>query len=57
MALRDEHGRYESKFEYPVWKLIQHRAEEKDISYVQPAGEVLPEQEKGIRYRDTAFDL
>lgn len=50
----DEH--YEEKFEFPLWKLIKQRAEEKDISYVAAAGEVLPEYEKGIRYRDTAFE-
>ena len=50
----DKH--YETKFEYPLWKLIKQRAEEKDISYVQAAGEVLPEYEKGIRYRDKEFE-
>ncbi len=50
----DEH--YEEKFEFPLWKLIKQRAEEKDISYVQASGEVLPEYEKGIRYRDEAFE-
>jgi len=54
MATRDEH--YESKFEYPVMKLIRERAEEKDISYVQAAGEVVPEYEKGIRYRDSEYE-
>ena len=56
MALRDENGHYETKFEYPLWKLIKQRAEEKDISYLQAAGEVLPEYEKGIRYRDKEFE-
>ncbi|MFC1891357.1 hypothetical protein ACFLZT_03090 [Thermodesulfobacteriota bacterium] len=51
----DKH--YETKFEYPLWKLIKQRAEEKDISYVQAAGEVLPEYEKGIRYRDKEFEV
>jgi len=50
----DKH--YEEKFEFPLWKLIKQRAEEKDISYVAAAGEVLPEYEKGIRYRDAAFE-
>ena len=54
MALADEH--YESKFEFPLWKLIRERADEKDISYLQAAGEVLPEYEKGIRYRDQEFE-
>ena len=48
---------YETKFEYPLWKLIKQRAEEKDISYVQAAGEVLPEYEKAIRYRDKEFEI
>jgi len=50
----DKH--YETKFEYPLWKLIKQRAEEKDISYVQAAGEVTPEYEKGIRYRDKEYE-
>lgn len=47
---------YEEEFEFPLWKLIKQRAEEKDISYLQAAGEVQPEYVKGIRYRDTAFE-
>jgi len=50
----DKH--YEEKFEFPLWKLIQQRAEEKDVSYVEAAVEVLPEYEKGIRYRDEEFE-
>ena len=50
----DKH--YETKFEYPLWKLIKQRAEEKDISYVQASIEVLPEYEKGIRYRDEKYE-
>jgi len=50
----DKH--YETKFEYPLWKLIKQRAEEKDISYVQAAGEVVPEYGKGIHYRDKEFE-
>ena len=50
----DDH--YEEKFEFPLWKLIQQRAEEKDISYVQASVEVLPEYEKGIRYRDEEYE-
>ncbi len=47
---------YESKFEFPLWKLIKQRAEEKDISYVQASEEVVPEYVKTIRYRDTEFE-
>ncbi len=50
----DEH--YEEKFEFPLWKLIKQRAEEKDISYVKAAGEVVPEYVKTIRYRDKEFE-
>lgn len=49
----DEH--YEEKFEFPLWKLIKQRAEEKDISYSQAASEVLPEWDKEIRYRDSEY--
>jgi len=50
----DKH--YEEKFEFPLWKLIQQRAEEKDISYVQASEEVVPEYAQTIRYRDTEFE-
>ena len=50
----DDH--YEEKFEFPLWKLIKQRAEEKDISYLQASKEVLPEYQKGIRYRDEEFE-
>ena len=50
----DKH--YESKFQFPLWKLIQQRAEEKDISYVKATSEVLPEYVKTIRYGDKAFE-
>ena len=49
----DEH--YEEKFEFPLWKLIKQRAEEKDISYVEAAGEVWPEYQKTIKYKDTTW--
>ena len=47
---------YEEDFEFPLWKLIQQRAEEKDISYVAACEEVLPEYVKKIRYGDTEFE-
>lgn len=56
MALIDENGHYESKFEFPLWKIIKQHAQKKDISYLQASIEVLPEYEKGIRYRDTAYE-
>ena len=52
--MSDKH--YEEKFEFPLWKLIKQRAEEKDISYVAAAQEVVPEYVKTIRYRDTEFE-
>ena len=47
---------YEEEFEFPLWKLIKQRAEEKDISYIEASEEVVPEYAKGIRYRDTEFE-
>ena len=47
---------YEEKFEFPLWKLIKQRAEEKDISYLAALNEVLPEYVKTIRYRDEEFE-
>ena len=49
----DKH--YEEKFEFPLWKLIKQRAEEKDISYSAAYQEVLPEYQKTIRYKDTEW--
>ena len=53
-SLRDKH--YEEKFEFPLWKLIKKRAEEKDISYLAAAYEVVPDYVKTIRYRDEEFE-
>lgn len=50
----DKH--YESKFEFPLFKLIKERAEEKDISYHDAAKEVIPEYVKTIRYGDIEFE-
>lgn len=54
-ATSDKH--YEEKFEFPLWKLIKKRAEEKDISYSAASMEVLPEYQKNIRYRDSDFEM
>ena len=51
--LRDKH--YEEKFEFPLWKLIKQRAEEKDISYSAAADELLPEYDKDLRFEDIEF--
>ncbi len=50
----DKH--YEDRFEFPLWKLIKERAEEKDISYHDAVLEVVPEYEKAIRYGDIEFE-
>ncbi len=50
----DKH--YEEKFEFPLWKMIKRRAEEKDTSYVIALNEVLPEYVKTIRYGDEEFE-
>ena len=50
----DKH--YEDRFEFPLWKLIKERAEEKDISYHDAMLEVIPEYKKTIRYGDTEFE-
>ena len=53
-ATSDKH--YEEKFEFPLWRLIKQRAEEKDISYLKAADEIVPEYIKIIRYRDIEFE-
>ena len=53
-ATSDKH--YEEKFEFPMWRLIKKRAEEKDISYAAASKEVLPEYVKTMRYRDSEFE-
>ena len=50
----DKH--YEEKFEFPLWKMIKQRAEEKDISYLKAVKEVAPEYARTIRYRDFEFE-
>jgi hypothetical protein len=47
---------YEEDFEFPLWKLIKQRAEEKDISYLKASQEVSPEYSKGIRIKDEAYE-
>ena len=55
MAKDTADNHYEEKFEFPLWKMIKQRAEEKDISYVRASQEVLPEWDKDIRYREAEF--
>jgi len=50
----DKH--YEEEFEFTLWKMIQQRATEKDISYRKAADEVVAEYKKTIRYRDVEFE-
>ncbi|MFX1266260.1 MAG: hypothetical protein ACFFH0_12815 [Promethearchaeota archaeon] len=48
---------YEEKFEFPLFKLIKERAEQKDISYNAAADEVVPEWVKTHgRYRDATLE-
>ena len=54
MTTREEH--YESKFEFPLWKLIKEYAKKHDVSYVEACAVVTPEYEKGIKYRDIEFE-
>ena len=56
MAQETADDHYESKFEFPLWKLIKQRAAEKDISYLDATNEVLPDYCKTIRYRDEEFN-
>jgi hypothetical protein len=53
-TIRDKH--YESNFEFPLLKMIMKHAEEKDISLSEAAYDVMPEWNKGIRYRDREFE-
>lgn len=49
-TISDKH--YEDRFEFPLWKMIRQRAEDKDVSYNTAYREILPEYEKSIRYKD-----
>ena len=50
----DKH--YEDKFEFPLLKLIRQRAEEKDISYLAAADEVVPEYANALKWRDAEYN-
>lgn len=50
----DQH--YEDDFEFPLWTLIEERAEKDDISYAEASELVVPEYVKTIRYRDTEYE-
>ncbi|MBQ9032046.1 MAG: hypothetical protein IJ106_11430 [Parasporobacterium sp.] len=56
MKLELKPGDYESKFEFPILKLIRQKAEELDISYCAAADIVVPEYQKTVRYRDHEFE-
>lgn len=47
---------HEEKFEYPLMKLIEERAKEKDISILAAAKVVIPEYAAPLRWRDEDFD-
>ena len=57
MADPMSHKYYESKFEFPLLKLIRQRAEAKDISYHDAALEVIPEYVKTVRFGDEEYEL
>lgn len=48
-------NKYEAEFEFPLLKLIRQRAEEKDISYLEAADEVVPEYARTLRLRDSEY--
>ena len=52
----DKH--YEEEFEFPLWKLIKQRAEEKDTSYLKALNELLGEyvKKEKLRYRDYEWE-
>jgi hypothetical protein len=52
--MSDKH--YESRFTFPLLKLIKERAIQKDISYHDATLEVMPEYIKTIRYGDIEFE-
>ena len=56
MAEKTSGKHYEEKFEFPLWKLIKQRAEEKDVCYSDVVSEVVSEYVKTIRYRDPEFE-
>lgn len=52
----DREDAYESKFEFPLMKLVRAKAEELDISYHDALVLVKPDYVRSIRYGDTAFE-
>jgi hypothetical protein len=46
---------HEEKFEFPLMRLIEQRAEEKDISILAAAKEVVPEYAAPLRWRDEEY--
>lgn len=56
MNSMDKEGVYESKFEFPLLKLVREKAQELDISYHDALVLVKPEYVKTIRYGDIEFE-
>lgn len=46
---------YEEEFEFPFWKLVRKRAEEKDMSFSDAAAEVCPEYSRTLKVRDVEW--
>lgn len=47
---------YETKFEFPLLKLVRAKAEELDISYHDALNLVKPDYVRSIRYGDVEFE-
>lgn len=56
MSQHKPNEHYEDWFEFPLLKLIRQRAEEKDISYLAAADEVVPEYARALRFRDVEYN-
>lgn len=56
MSQHKPNEHYEDRFEFPLLKLIRQRAEEKDISYLAAADEVVPEYARALRFRDAEYN-
>jgi hypothetical protein len=52
--MADVHG--EERFEFPLMRLIREKAEEKDVSILAAAREVVPEYAKPLKWRDTEYN-
>lgn len=56
MNSMDREAVYETKFEFPLMKLVRAKAEELDISYHDALVLVKPDYVRTIHYKDEAFE-